>query len=57
MAAAAELHRNYVGRHDRGRQVPTLALVEKLAAALGTTRFSLVRETEQAGDPVSGDKG
>lgn len=43
------MHRNYVGPLERGKQVPTLAVVEKLAAALGATMSALVREAEQAG--------
>ncbi|HEY1189608.1 MAG TPA: helix-turn-helix transcriptional regulator [Gemmata sp.] len=49
LAAAAGLHRNYVGLLERGKQVPTLAVVEKLAVALGVTMVALVREVEQTG--------
>jgi transcriptional regulator with XRE-family HTH domain len=47
LAAAAGLHRNYVGLLERGRQVPSILVVEKLAAALGITMSSLFREIEK----------
>lgn len=46
LAEKAGLHRNYVGLLERGKQVPTILVVEKLAAALGTTITSLMRATE-----------
>lgn len=46
LAEKAGLHRNYVGLLERGKQVPTILVVEKLAAALGTTVTSLMRATE-----------
>lgn len=49
LAAKAELHRNYVGLLERGKQVPTILVVEKLAAALGTTITSLMKEVEKEG--------
>ena len=47
LAAKAALHRNYVGLLERGKQVPTILVVEKLAAALETTMSSLMREVEK----------
>jgi len=47
LAASADLHRNYVGLLERGKQVPTILVVEKLATALGTTMSSLLREVEK----------
>jgi len=47
LAAEAGLHRNYVGLLERGKQVPTILVVEKLATALGTTMSSLMREVEK----------
>ncbi len=47
LAARAELHRNYVGLLERGKQVPTLLVVEKLAVALGTTMSSIIRDVEK----------
>ena len=49
LAAEAGLHRNYVGLLERGMRVPSILVVEKLAAALGTTMASLMRAVEQAG--------
>ena len=50
LAAKAELHRNYVGLLERGKQIPSILVVEKLAAALGATMSSLLREVERAGE-------
>ncbi|WP_232069912.1 helix-turn-helix domain-containing protein [Gemmata massiliana] len=47
LAARAELHRNYVGLLERGKQVPTLLVVEKLAGALGMTMSSIIRDVEK----------
>jgi transcriptional regulator with XRE-family HTH domain len=47
LAAEAELHRNYVGLLERGKQIPTILVVEKLATALGTTITSLMRDVEK----------
>lgn len=49
LAAEAGLHRNYVGLLERGKRIPSILVVEKLAAALGTTMASLMRSVEQAG--------
>ena len=48
LAAAAGLHRNYVGLLERGERAPTIVVVESLAAALGTTMASLMRSAESA---------
>jgi transcriptional regulator with XRE-family HTH domain len=50
LAAQAGLHRNYVGLLERGKRVPSILVVEKLAAALGTTMSSLLRAVERAGE-------
>ena len=47
LAATAGLHRNYVGLLERGKRVPSILVVEKLAAALGTTASSLLRAVER----------
>lgn len=52
LAEKAELHRNYVGLLERGKQVPSILVVEKLATALGTTPSSLLKETEKGVDEV-----
>ena len=44
LAATAGLHRNYVGLLERGKQLPSILIVEKLAIALGTTMSSLLRD-------------
>ena len=46
LAADAGLHRNYVGLLERGQRVPSILVVEKLAAALGTSMSSLMRSVE-----------
>jgi len=50
LAERAGLHRNYVGLLERGKQVPSILVVEKLARALGTTMASIMREVEKAGE-------
>ncbi len=50
LAAGAGLHRNYVGLLERGRRVPSILVVEKLAGALGTTMSSLLRSVERASE-------
>ena len=47
LAAEADLHRNYVGLLERGRQVPSILVAEKLAQALGTTLSSQFRDVEK----------
>jgi transcriptional regulator with XRE-family HTH domain len=47
LAAAAGLHRNYVGLLERGKRIPSILVVEKLAAALGTTLSGLLRNVEK----------
>ena len=56
LAAAAGLHRNYVGLLERGERAPTIVVVESLAAALNTTIASLMRSAENAaGRPAPPD--
>lgn len=50
LAAAANLHRNYVGRLERGQMVPSLVVIQKIAAALGTTMAKFVAEVENVAD-------
>jgi transcriptional regulator with XRE-family HTH domain len=47
LAAEAGLHRNYVGLLERGKRVPSILVVEKLAAALKTSMSSLLKEVEK----------
>lgn len=47
LAAEAELHRNYVGLLERGKQIPSILVVEKLAKALGTTMSAIIRDVEK----------
>ena len=42
-AFEAEIHRTYVSDLERGVRNPTIAVVEKLAVALGTTTSELLR--------------
>ncbi len=49
LAAKADLHRNYVGLLERGKQIPSILVVEELATALGTTISSLMQEVEKEG--------
>jgi transcriptional regulator with XRE-family HTH domain len=50
LAADAGLHRNYVGLLERGKRVPSILVVEKLAAALGTSMSALFRAVERLDD-------
>lgn len=47
LADKAGLHRTHVSLLERGKRMPTLAVVRKLATALNTTMASLVAELEQ----------
>lgn len=51
LAAEAGLHRNYVGLLERGKRVPSILVVEKLAGALGTTGSSLLKAVEKLATP------
>lgn len=50
LADAASLHRTHVSLLERGKRMPSLLVVKKLAGALGTTMASLMEELE-AGPP------
>lgn len=47
LAAAANLHRNCIGRLERAQMVPSLLVVERIAAALDVTMAKLVAEVEK----------
>lgn len=51
LAAAARLHRNYVGLLERGQRMPSLLVVQQLADALNTTMTELVQQVEREPDP------
>jgi ribosome-binding protein aMBF1 (putative translation factor) len=46
LADKATLHRTHVSLLERGKRMPTLIVVKKLAAALETTMASLMEELE-----------
>lgn len=48
LAAQANLHCNYVGLLERGQRMPSILVVQRLAAALDTTMSELLAEVEQA---------
>src|SRR5581483_10363773 len=50
LADKAGLHRTHVSLLERGKRMPSLLVVKKLAAALGTTMASLMEELEGAGE-------
>jgi transcriptional regulator with XRE-family HTH domain len=50
LADKAGLHRTHVSLLERGKRMPTLAVVQKLAAALDTPMASLMEELEQSPD-------
>ena len=47
LAARVGLHRNYVGLLERGQRVPTILVVQRLAAALGGAMSELLAEVER----------
>jgi hypothetical protein len=50
ITAKAERHRNAVGQLERSKQIPSILVVEKLAA-LGTEMSALVRDVEKENGP------
>lgn len=46
LAEKAGLHRNYIGLLERGKQIPSILVVERIATALDTTASSLLRSAE-----------
>jgi transcriptional regulator with XRE-family HTH domain len=46
LADKASLHRTHVSLLERGKRMPTLQVVQKLATALETTMASLMAELE-----------
>lgn len=51
LADKAGLHRTHVSLLERGKRMPTLEVVRKLAAALGTSMASLMTELESPAEP------
>lgn len=49
LAERADLNRSYVGEIERGRVIPSLVTIDKLAQALGLSPHALVRLGEQIG--------
>lgn len=47
LAELAGLHRNYIGLLERGQRMPSLLVVQQIAAALGVTMVDLIAEVEQ----------
>jgi transcriptional regulator with XRE-family HTH domain len=50
LAAAAGLHRNYVGLLERGLRMLSILVALQLATALGTTLSRLLAAVEREGD-------
>jgi transcriptional regulator with XRE-family HTH domain len=46
-AAAADIHRTYMGLVERGRVAPTIVTIQKIATALGITPSELLEEAER----------
>ena len=51
LADKAALHRTHVSLLERGKRMPSLLVVKKLAAALDTTMASLMEELEREDEP------
>jgi len=47
LAAAAGLHRTYVGLLERGLRMPSILIAQKVARALGMTTGELLDEVER----------
>jgi transcriptional regulator with XRE-family HTH domain len=47
LADKAGLHRTYISLLERGRRVPSIKIVQQLAAALETTMAALIGELER----------
>lgn len=47
LADRAGLHRTYISLLERGLRMPSLGVVQKLAAALNTTMSKLMKELER----------
>ncbi|OWK35281.1 helix-turn-helix domain-containing protein [Fimbriiglobus ruber] len=47
LAAAAGLHRTYVGLLERGLRMPSILVAQKVARALGMTTGELLSEVER----------
>lgn len=50
LAAEAKLNRSYLGEIERGEVSPSLAIIEKLAAALELTASALLAHAENSAD-------
>jgi transcriptional regulator with XRE-family HTH domain len=57
LADKAGLHRTYISMLERGQRMPSLAVVRKLAEALGTTMASLIIELEERKGSSGREKG
>jgi transcriptional regulator with XRE-family HTH domain len=55
LADKAGLHRTHVSLLERGKRMPSLQVVKKLAAALDTTMASLMEELERSGNIPPGE--
>jgi transcriptional regulator with XRE-family HTH domain len=51
LADKAGLHRTHVSLLERGKRMPSLQVIKKLAAALETTMASLIQELESEPKP------
>jgi transcriptional regulator with XRE-family HTH domain len=56
LADKATLHRTHVSLLERGKRMPSLLVVKKLAAALDTTMASLMEELERPPAGLPGGK-
>ncbi|MBA4189489.1 MAG: hypothetical protein C0467_15990 [Planctomycetaceae bacterium] len=56
LADTANLHRTHISLLERGKRMPSLLVIKKLARALGTTMASLMEELEQEELPADEEK-
>ncbi len=57
LADKAGLHRTHVSLLERGKRMPSLTVIKKLAMALDTTMASLMEELEGEADDETGSEG
>lgn len=55
LADQATLHRTHVSLLERGKRMPSLLVIKKLASALETTMASLMEELERLPEEPAGD--
>lgn len=53
LSADSDLDRTYISQLERGRRMPSIETLFKIAQALGVTASAIIREVEKLGGPHS----